>query len=150
MRWIRKQVGHDPVQLNFAAACVLDAQGRVLIQRRSDDTLWCFPGGTVELGESVEDAVLREVAEETGLRVEVAAVLGVYSRYWHKYPNGDIAQPITTFVQCRITGGTLSSTDPETLDLRFCPLDALPVPLMNQQHDDACADLRAGRLGVLR
>ncbi|MFR9749662.1 NUDIX domain-containing protein [Nocardia sp. 004] len=149
VRWVRERVGHQPIQLTFAAACILDA-GRVLLQCRGDDTMWCFPGGAVELGESIEDAVRREVIEETGFDIEVDAVQGIYSRYWHTYPNGDIAQPITTFLRCSIIGGALSAHDPETIDLRFCRLDTLPGPMMNQQHCDALTDLQAGRLGVLR
>jgi ADP-ribose pyrophosphatase YjhB (NUDIX family) len=57
--------------------------GRVLLIRRGKDPLlgrWTVPGGTVELGESLEEAVVREMGEETGLEVEPLEVLGVFDR----------------------------------------------------------------------
>jgi ADP-ribose pyrophosphatase YjhB (NUDIX family) len=61
------------------AAVVLDGEGRILLQRRSDNGLWGLPGGSVEIGEAVRDAIKREVREETGLTVEVVRLIGVYS-----------------------------------------------------------------------
>jgi mutator protein MutT len=141
-------VGPDPVLLNFAAACVV-RDGAVLLQRRSDDGRWAFPGGALELGESAEEAVVREVAEETGVPVRVRSLLGVYTKYRHVYPNGDVAQPITVFFRCVPIGGPVSGGDGETLEWRYLPLSEVPA-LMNRQHDDALADLRADRHGVYR
>lgn len=148
IRWLRQQVGHQPVQFNFAAGCIVN-DGEVLLQRRSDDDRWGFPGGAIELGESADEALVREITEETGLRVRVTALLGIYSKYRHVYPNGDIAQPITTFFLCTPIGGELHAGDGESVDLRYFPLAGCP-PLMNNQHDDALDDLRADRRGVFR
>jgi ADP-ribose pyrophosphatase YjhB (NUDIX family) len=60
-----------------------DAGGRVWLLRRAFDpgkNLWTFPGGFVDLGESVEDAALRETREEMEIDVEIDALVGVYSR----------------------------------------------------------------------
>lgn len=148
IRWLREHIGHAPVQLNFVAACVV-ADDQVLLQRRADDGTWGFPGGAIELGESAEQALLREVAEETGLRIRISGMLGVYTKYWHTYPNGDKAQPITIFFRCARIGGTLSADDSESLELGLFPLNGAP-PLINRQHEDAWADLRAGRKNVFR
>jgi mutator protein MutT len=147
VRWLRGQVGSAAVQLNFAAACVTSPAG-VLLQRRSDDGRWCCPGGAIEWGESAEEAVVREVAEETGLTVAVSELLGVYTKYEHRYPNGDLAQPIAMFFVCDLVGGQVGCGD-ESLDVCSFALDALP-PLMNRQHEDALDDLRRGRRGVFR
>lgn len=66
-------------------ACVIpqDAEGRVLLMRRGQGLqtgLWTFPGGFVDLGESVEDAARREAVEELAAAVELGPLLGVYSR----------------------------------------------------------------------
>ena len=61
------------------AAVIHNGDGRILLQRRSDNGLWGLPGGSVEIGESVRDAIVREVREETGLTVEVLRLIGVYS-----------------------------------------------------------------------
>ncbi|KUJ49678.1 NTP pyrophosphohydrolase [Streptomyces albus subsp. albus] len=146
--WIRSQVGNAPIQLNFAAACVVTDEG-VLLQRRSDDGAWGFPGGAIELGESAAEAAVRETEEETGLRVQVDSLLGVYTKYRHIYPNGDTVQPITVFFRCSAVGGHLHSANPETLELRYFPLWQVP-PLTNLQHQDAVSDLRLGHSGVYR
>ena len=66
-----------------ACAIPVDGDGRLILQRRGFDPgkgMWTFPGGFVELGESVEDAARREVAEELGIAIELGGLLGVYSR----------------------------------------------------------------------
>jgi ADP-ribose pyrophosphatase YjhB (NUDIX family) len=66
-----------------AAAIPLDADGRVILLRRGFDPgqgLWTFPGGFVDLGESVEDAAHREADEELGITLELGRLVGVYSR----------------------------------------------------------------------
>jgi ADP-ribose pyrophosphatase YjhB (NUDIX family) len=60
------------------AAAILDDEGRFLVIRRADNGRWEPPGGVLELNESVEDGLIREVAEETGLQVEPIALTGVY------------------------------------------------------------------------
>jgi ADP-ribose pyrophosphatase YjhB (NUDIX family) len=61
------------------SAVIFDRRGRLLLQRRSDGGRWGLAGGSVEIGESVTDAIRREVAEETGLDVAVGRVVGIYS-----------------------------------------------------------------------
>ncbi len=66
-----------------ACAIPIDAQGRLILLRRGFDPgrgLWTFPGGFVDLGESVPDAARRETDEELGIAVELEALVGVYSR----------------------------------------------------------------------
>jgi ADP-ribose pyrophosphatase YjhB (NUDIX family) len=66
-----------------AAAIPIDEQGRVILLRRGFDPgrgLWTFPGGFVDLGESVPDAARRETDEELAMAVELETLVGVYSR----------------------------------------------------------------------
>jgi 8-oxo-dGTP pyrophosphatase MutT (NUDIX family) len=60
-------------------AVVRDARERVLLVRRIDDGNWELPGGRVEVGETATDTLVREVAEESGIRVEPTDISGVYS-----------------------------------------------------------------------
>jgi len=149
IRWIRSKVGHDRIFLNFSTAIVLNEEREVLLQMRGDKHAWGLPGGALELGESAEEAVIREVYEETGLHIKVEYFQGVYTRYSDDYPNGDQAQPIAFVFVCSICGGTLSIDGEETLDLRFFPVTAAP-PLFNQQQRDAFADFLHGRRGISR
>lgn len=148
IRWIRERAGGERIFINFAAAVVTDEQGRVLLQRRGDVDGWGFPGGGMELGESAEEAVIREVREETGLEVRVEQLIGVYTKYFVSFPNGDQAQTIGIFFACSINGGTLRADGGETLALRY--FDPADAPIYNAQGRDALADWRAGRSGVYR
>jgi len=125
---LRPHVGHAPLLLAGTAAFIRDDQGRVLLQRRHDNHLWGLPGGGQNLGESVTQALIREVFEETGLRVEPIRLAGVYSdpALGKTYPNGDQVQAVVASFEARITGGVLSPHSPETLDLGYFPPDALP------------------------
>ena len=57
-------------------AAVRDASGRVLMIHKIDNDLWALPGGGMDLGESVADAAVREVEEETGVKVGHVQVVG--------------------------------------------------------------------------
>jgi ADP-ribose pyrophosphatase YjhB (NUDIX family) len=127
------------------AAIIRDADGRLLLQRRSDNGLWGLPGGSVEIGESVRDAILREVREETGLAVEVVRLVGVYSDpkiQIVRYPDGNVVHYVSLLFACRILAGTLQTCD-ETLDLRFYDPASLPedlLPMHRIRIQDATAE----------
>ena len=127
---LRECVGHALLLIPSVAACIRDEKGRILLLRRSDgDNLWGFPGGAMELGERVAEAVVREVYEETGLEVEPVALIGIYSgpEYAFVYPNGDRVQPVTIFFECWVVGGEFRSDMQEIMGARyFGPEDELP------------------------
>ncbi len=93
-------------------AVVLDPGGRVLLARRGHEPLmgeWSLPGGAVELGETLEAAVAREVLEETGLAVEVGPVVEVLDRVDHA-PDGRVEYHFVIIdYLCRATGDHLVS-----------------------------------------
>ena len=68
-----------PVRVQTGASViVVDDAGRILMQQRQDDGTWSYPGGRVEIDETVEDAARREVREECGLVVGELSLLGVF------------------------------------------------------------------------
>ncbi|MER5864634.1 NUDIX domain-containing protein [Kitasatospora sp. NPDC002040] len=67
-----------PLHSVSVAGVVVREDGRVLAIRRADNGTWEPPGGVLELGETVEDGVRREVFEETGILVQVDRLTGVY------------------------------------------------------------------------
>jgi ADP-ribose pyrophosphatase YjhB (NUDIX family) len=126
-------------------SAVIFEEGRVLLQRRDDNRMWGLPGGGVEPGESVRQAVIREVHEETGLTVEPLRLIGVYSDPANhqivSYPNGEVVHYVSTTFECRVLGGVLT-TCAESLELAYFDPDALPpdvLPLALIRLRDALA-----------
>lgn len=105
----------------LAVATVVWHDGRVVLLRRaqrdSGHGLWILPGGFVDRGEELRAAARREVAEETGLVVEVGALLGV-----HSSPGDPVV--VVTYV-ARSVGGALAP-GPEALEVRLFAPDRLP------------------------
>jgi len=62
-----------------SAALFDESREKLLLTRRADNGRWCLPGGHVESGESIAEACIREMWEETGLEVRVARLIGLYS-----------------------------------------------------------------------
>src|SRR4029077_12604978 len=114
------------------SAIILTPEG-VLLQRRSDNNLWGLPGGSVEPGESVVEAVIREVREETCLDVAPTRLVGVYSApalgQVVTYPDGNVIHYISTSFECRIVGGTLACGE-ESLELGWVDPERLPPELV--------------------
>jgi 8-oxo-dGTP diphosphatase len=101
-------------------------EGVVLIRRASDpfEGRWALPGGFVEVGETVEAAATREAAEETGLAVELAGLVGVYSEP-DRDPRG---HNVSVAFLARVVGGDLvaatdaaevAALDPDSVELAF-------------------------------
>jgi ADP-ribose pyrophosphatase YjhB (NUDIX family) len=109
------------------SAIVTDDQDRILLIRRTDNNYWSIPGGQVEPGESLPQAVTREVAEETGMRCEVTALVGIYSDPGHvaAYDDGEVRQEFSICYATRLLGGQLQ-TSAESSAVRFVSQDELP------------------------
>ena len=129
---LRRLVGHRPLLMPAASVILEDGEGRILLQLRSDNGLWCYHGGAVELDEVVEDAARRELREETGLEAESLELLGIYSgpELHFSYPNGDEVSVIDHVYRCRHWHGTLRAQEEEVSRLRWFCWDELPGELM--------------------
>lgn len=142
VRWLRERVGPTPVILPYASAILVD-DGGILFQHRADFPWWGLPGGVMERGERVEECLIREVEEETGLQVTPQRLIGVYSSpdFAVTYPNGDQVHQFTACFACRRVGGDLAPDGEEILDLATFPLDALPEmpPWYQAMVDDYAA-----------
>jgi len=101
------------------------------------------------LGESIEEAAIREVKEETGLDIRIEYLIGIYSKYFFEYHNGDKAQTICYNFKASVVGGTLYIDNNETYDLQYFHRDNLPT-LFVQQHVDMINDFFDNKVGVYR
>lgn len=108
------------------SAAIFDEQQRILLTRRADNGQWCLPGGGMESGESAAEACEREVFEETGLRVRVKRLVGVYSHpdQLVVYRDGNKAHIIALHFEAEIIGGELGLSD-ETTDFGYFTLDEM-------------------------
>jgi len=97
---------------------------KILLIKRKNDPFkgkWALPGGFVEYGEKVEDAVLREIFEETSLKTSINKIFGVYSD-----PNRDPRGHTVSIVYLLdIIGGNLKGSD-DASDAKFFKLEELP------------------------
>ena len=108
-------------------AFVFDGKKRVLLAKRTDNGLWCVPGGHVDLGETLAQACVRELREETGLESEVTRLIGVYSDTEGSLhiAQGPEWHTVRISFLCKVTGGELTPSE-ETSELKFFDLDDLP------------------------
>jgi ADP-ribose pyrophosphatase YjhB (NUDIX family) len=113
------------------SALVTDDQGRVLMQRRSDSGNWSLPGGVMDIGETLQQCVVREVKEETGLDIEITGLLGIYTDPTHviAYADGEVRQEFNVTYLARVVGGTVTVSR-ESTEVRYidpAEFDQIPI-----------------------
>ncbi|WP_329088143.1 NUDIX hydrolase [Streptosporangium sp. NBC_01469] len=114
------------------SAVVVDDRGRILMQRRTDNGLWALPGGGMDLTESVPQAAVREVKEETGYDVEVTGMVGLYTDARHiiAYSDGEVRRQFNVCLTARVVGGALAISD-ESTDVRWVSREEIDKLLMH-------------------
>ncbi len=100
------------IRTGCSAAIFDKTRQKILLTRRTDNGLWCLPGGAIDPGESVAEACAREVFEETGLEARVLRLIGVYSNpdWLVEYPDGNRVQIVALSFEAEICGGNLAAT----------------------------------------
>ncbi|BDT97719.1 MULTISPECIES: NUDIX hydrolase [Nocardia] len=90
------------------SALVQDDEGRILLIRRTDNGKYSIPGGGLEAGETVAQAVVREVREETGIDVMVTELIGIFSDPDHviAYDDGEVRQEFSICFRAHPISGT--------------------------------------------
>ncbi|HIW91476.1 MAG TPA: NUDIX domain-containing protein [Candidatus Corynebacterium avicola] len=134
---LRESIGHAPLWLPGVTAIVVRdvaedapvfATPEVLLVKRADYGRWTPVCGIIEPGEEVTTAAVREVAEETGLTVEVDALIGTGAVGPVVYPNGDECSFMDTTVRCVVTGEESEPwvNDEESTEVGWFPMTQLP------------------------
>jgi 8-oxo-dGTP pyrophosphatase MutT (NUDIX family) len=115
------------VPRRVGVVAVIERDGAILVQRRSDDGQWDFLGGRVDEEETLLETLHREVLEETGLHIEQATLFGVFSDPARiiSYPDGNVCRLFS--VVFRVTPKTAAEPirSDESLELRFVMPDEL-------------------------
>ncbi|RDI51928.1 NUDIX domain-containing protein [Nocardia mexicana] len=123
------------------SALVVDDRGSILMQRRSDSGNWALPGGVMDIGETLEQCVIRETKEETGLDIEITGLLGIYTDPGHviAYADGEVRQEFNITFRARAIGGRLAVSS-ESTEVRFIAPEELahlpvhPTVRLRLQH----------------
>ncbi len=123
------------------SAAIFDEQKRILLTRRADNGQWCLPGGALESGESAAEACEREVLEETGLKVRVTRLVGVYSHPDQLviYPDGNKAFIVALHFTAEVIGGELGLSN-ETTDYGYFTLDEIQDMEFLGRHKERILD----------
>ena len=133
---MRKLVGHRPILQCGASTIIVGKDGRVLLQKRADNGLWGYHGGSVELDEDVQAAAERELFEETGLTAKSMELLGVFSGsdMHFVYPNGDEVSNVDIVFICRDFEGALTLQNDEVLELKYFSEDELTDDMISSPN----------------
>jgi 8-oxo-dGTP pyrophosphatase MutT (NUDIX family) len=131
---LRRRIGHELLVMPSAQVLLIDEIDRLYLQRRRDLGTWEMPAGTCEPGSSFAQTAVREVAEETGLRIEIADLVAFASLsdpaiHTITYPNGDRTQCFSVCFYARKWTGSISIEAAEVLESSFFDPDHLPSPL---------------------
>ena len=126
---MRKIVGHRTLIQCAASIICIDDQGRLLLGKRSDNKMWGYSGGAVEIDEDVEECAKRELQEEMGLIAEELEFFCVNSgpEAHYIYPNGDEVSNFEIIYLCRKWRGEPQSQDGEMEELRFFSCDEIDL-----------------------
>lgn len=125
---LRKIVGKRPLLQCAASVIIINEQGELLLGKRTDNQKWGYAGGSMNLGESVEDCARRELLEEMNLIADELEFFMINSgeETHYIYPNGDEVYNVEIVYLCRKYHGDMRPQKSELSELRFFPPDQLP------------------------
>ncbi|MEU7524874.1 NUDIX domain-containing protein [Saccharothrix sp. NPDC042600] len=112
------------------SAIVQDPTGRLLMIRRTDNDKYAIPGGGQDVGETLTQAVVREVEEETGIHVQVTGLVGLYSNPNHviAYDDGEVRQEFSICFRAQPIGGELRTSN-ESKEVQW--IEAVHLPTLD-------------------
>ena len=130
---MRKLVGHRTLIQCAGSVIIVDDKGRLLLGRRTDNHLWGYAGGSVEIDEKVEDCARRELFEETGITADELEFFCINSgkEAHYIYPNGDEVSNVEIVYICKKYHGTPKCQEDEIEELRFFSPDEIDLDMIS-------------------
>lgn len=118
---LRKLVGHATILQCAASIIIVNEKNQILLGKRTDNHLWGYAGGSIEIDERVEDCAKRELLEEMGLVADEMEFFMVNSgpEIHYIYPNGDEVSNIEIIYICKKYHGNIKAQEEEVEELRF-------------------------------
>ena len=125
---LRKKTGHMPLLIPHSVVVLFNDKNEVLLEERNDDGYFDFPGGAIDLKESMEEAASRELYEETGIIADELELFKVYSGEitHYVYFNGDEIYGVDAVFICKKYHGETKPQEGEVKSLSFHPLNDMP------------------------
>ena len=132
-------------RVRVAAAIVQDGSLLLVRHQKDGQTYWLLPGGGVDYGERLDEALIREVHEETGLTIRVDRVLFLSD----SIPPDRHRHMVQVTFAAEVTGGTMVlGNDPRLAECRFVPFADLPTIILYPNMKDALITLVARDVGA--
>lgn len=130
---LRKFVGHRTLIQCGAGVIIVNNVGEILLGRRTDNHLWGYFGGSVEIDEKVEDCAKRELLEETGLIADELSFFTVISGadVHYTYPNGDEVSNIEIVYLCNQFHGEMIAQKEEFEELKFFKPSEIDIDMIS-------------------
>ncbi|MCA1057678.1 NUDIX hydrolase [Rossellomorea aquimaris] len=138
---LREIVGSRPLIMAGACVIIVNSNKELLLQLRKDNHCWGLAGGSLEIGETLEQVAKRELLEETGLLANELTLFNVYSGsdFYYQYPHGDEVYNVVTVYICRDYEGRLRKDENEVEELKFFNMADIPstisppdLPIINE------------------
>jgi 8-oxo-dGTP pyrophosphatase MutT (NUDIX family) len=146
------QLGKEGKLRVGCSATIFDQnRNKVLLTRRTDNGRWCLPGGAMESGESAAQACEREVWEETGLKVRVIRLIGVYSDpdQLVVYSDGNKAFFVVLSFEAEVIEGEPGLSD-ETTAFGYFSLEDMETMQIHANHNQRVKDALLGGDAVIK
>lgn len=143
LKFIREKIGNAPI-IGATTATIIYKDQKILLQKRSDNGLWALHGGFINLGETIEEGMKRELKEEIGIVPLEYQPYGVYSgkQMHYVYPNGDEVYYLVTVFFCTKYEGIEQADGDEVSQLEWFSLNDIPDKL-HPTDQIILADLKA-------
>lgn len=129
--YMRKMIGHKRMLTVGLCCLILNEKHQLLLEKRTDNGLYCIPGGSLDFDETVIEGVKREVREETGILLKEVSLFMIQSgnKMQLSYPNGDVTDYMDLCFIARVDSKDIDLNkehDDESSLIAFYDLDKLP------------------------